>query len=68
MDLFLADTTSRSARHLRRQEVERYNQEVEYENQQRVSEIDDLDIGYSTLAESRKTDDIVNKAASFARC
>tara|TARA_R110001599_G_C12115921_1_gene648439 strand:+ start:43 stop:1077 length:1035 start_codon:yes stop_codon:yes gene_type:complete len=66
MDLYSADTTSRSARHLRRQEVERYNQEVEYENQQRVSEIDDLDIGYSTLAESRKTDDIVNKAASFA--
>jgi len=65
-DLFRADVSAISARHLRHQEIGRYNQEVEFENQQRVAEIDDLDIGYKTLSEARKTDDIVNKAASFA--
>ena len=66
MDLYTSDVSAVSARHKRRNEVESFNQQQESMARDRTAFMTRTDTAFDTLAEARKTDDIVNKGASFA--
>lgn len=66
MDLYTSDVSKVTARHRRRTEVAEFNQQQESMARDRTAFMSGTDTAYDTLAEERKEDDTIQKAASFA--